>query len=89
MNNFFSFIWKHLNSQTHIMISGFMLGFLLHFNFDEATLKNPLMAMLSGSIYGSVTAFGALLVAEFMISPLRIIVPFVLWSSCIYSLMNK
>lgn len=79
-----SHIIRHLNSDSVVASSGFMLGFVHEFKFNKKTLDAPLSAMFSASISGFVTSIGASIVGTLTPHPYRALIPVAALVSCAY-----
>jgi len=81
-------VMASLNSETVIVTSGFMIGFLYEFKFNKKTLDNPLSTIFNSSISGFIMSIGASIVGGFIPSPMKCIIPLTAVASCAYYKYN-
>jgi hypothetical protein len=73
-----------LNSESVVVLSGFMIGFVNRVKFNTNTLENPLSSLFDASVLGFFTSLGAKIVASFLPSNLKFMIPTLAVLSCIY-----
>lgn len=73
-----------LNSTQAIETAGFLSGFMYGLKFDKSTLEHPLATIFQSSINGSIMAWCAGFVAEYLPERLRFFIPVTIAASIVY-----
>lgn len=77
-----------LCSKNVVLGSGFMIGFMYDFKFNEKTLQNPLTTIGNGCINGFMTYLGTHILYGILPLPVTAIIPITATASCVYYKYN-
>lgn len=81
-------IFDILCSKNIVLGSGFMIGFVYEFKFEETTLKYPLSTIGNSCINGFITYSAAHILYGLLPLPVTAIIPITAGASCAYYKYN-